>query len=314
VARVNLGDLVRMPLPDQPSPDYIAPALPSLLPALPTDLAANFFSSMQQSDILTNQGAPYASAVDAEFPPLSNVVAGGPSFVASQPGGGLPITSGGTPGHPVPQFTHTPILPDSVLPPAINRQGLLNRRSIYEFNRYDRALLAESRLWEWIRAHGGIKSCCRIPEMGAPLWSYPPWQVMPSNGIRFNQIFFQPLSAISGGGPFTGVDTVLGTWRCEIGFDGVITHFICGFTGNGFDDGSGNIVWRLQIGQRFAKTLGNVTFTFGDIHTALTVPGSGYRLISGQTIQLIANVPTGSPVNGGRVFAGVLGWTYPRRS
>jgi hypothetical protein len=334
VARINLGDLVRMPLPDEPSPDYFAPAPPAMLPSLPSDLAENFFSSMEQGDVLTNQGMPYAAADESEFPPISNIVTGGPPFVATQPGGGLPIVlsrpgnSGGSnsPGGSnggvrqglsrggVPIFTRTPILPDSILPPALSRQGILQgQRQIYHFNRYDRAILAESRLWEWIAAHGGIKSCCRIPEMGAPLWSQPPWQVMPSSGIRFQEIFFQPLPAISGGPPFNGVDTVLGNFRCEIGFDGVVTHFICGFNGNGFDDGSGDIAWRLKIGQRYAKTLGNVTFTFGDIQTALTVPGSGYRLVSGQTIQLIANIPNGSPVNGGRVFAGVLGWTYPRR-
>jgi len=302
-----------MPLPDQPSPDYFAPQPPALIPGLPNDLAAEFYSSMSQGNILTNQGMPYASPTDAEFPAVDSVVAGGPMFVPSQPGGGLPLTQGARPGVGVNPFRRTPILPDSILPAALKRAGLLNRKSIYEVNEYDQEILRESRFWEWVREHGGLKTCCRIPELGTPIWSYPPWQVMPSNGLRFQEIFFQPIANVSGGGPFTGVDTVLGNFRCEIGFDGVITHFLCGFTGTGFDDGSGSIVWRLKIGQRFAKTLGAVTFTFGSLQTALTIPGSGYRLISGQTIQLIANIPALSPVAGGRLFAGALGWTYPRR-
>jgi hypothetical protein len=88
---------------------------------------------------------------------------------------------------------------------------------------------------------------------------------------------------------------------------------VCGFNGTGFDEGSGNIVWRALVGQRFLKTLGNVMFTFGDLSTALSVPGSSWPIISQQTVQLFANIPIGSPVTGGQVFAGVLGWTYPRR-
>jgi len=311
MARVRLGDIVSMPLPDQFTPDYVSPALPPLIPALPADLAAAFYSSMQQGDILQNQGPPYASS--DEFPPISSLVAGGPTFVATQPGGGLPLVQGGAPGARLNPFFRTPIIPDSALPPVLRRSGLLNGRPIYEFNEWDRELLRESRFWEWVRAHGGIKSCCRIPELGAPVWSYPPFQVMPSNGLPFREIFFLPTNAVSGGGPFNALDTVLGQFRCEIGYDGAITHFICGFTGDGFDDGSGSIVWRLKIGQRYAKTLGNVTFTFGSLQTALTVPGSSYRFSSGQNVQLIANIPAGSPVNGGRLFAGVIGWTYPRR-
>lgn len=311
MARVRLGDIVRMPLPDQPSPDFFYPELPPMVPSLPTDVANSFFSSMEQG---SSQGMPYASPTQSEFPPLDNVVVGGPMFVPTQPRGGLPITGNpGAIGKPVSAFARSSILPDSILPAPLQRAGMLNRQSIYRTTAYDQAIAGESRFWEWIASHGGIKTCCRIPEMGAPIYSYPPWQVMPSSGLRFQEIFFQTLANVSGGPPFNGVDTVLGNFRCEVGFDGVITHFVCGFTGNGFDDGSGQILWRLKIGQRFAKTLGSVNFTFGDLQTALTVPGSGYRMISGQTVQLIANIPNGSPVNGGRVFAGVIGWTYPRR-
>jgi hypothetical protein len=313
MARVSIGDLINMPLPTEPSPDYIPPPPPPLVPGLPADLAADFFSSMTQGGILTNQGAPYASQVDAEFPAGDAMVLGGPTFVATQPNGGLPITPGGRPGFRHPAFMRSPIVPDSMLPPALQRQGLLNRKPVFGYNEYDASLARESRYWEWVREHGGIKTCCRIPELGAPIYSYPPWQVMPSNGIRIgpsDAIFFQPIANLM---PFTGTDVLLGSFRCEIGFEGAITHFICGYNGNGFDDGSGNIIWRLKIGQRFAKGLGAVTFTFGNLQTALTVPGSSYRMISGQTVQVFANVPAASPINGGSIFGGFLGWVYPRR-
>jgi hypothetical protein len=287
-----------------------------MLPGLPQDLAENFWSSMTQGNVLTNQGMPYAFPDDTVSPPrVDNIVVGGPTFIGSQPGGGLPIERGG-PGMTVNAYTRSAIIPDPLLPLALKRQGILNQKPLFTFNEFDANIAREARFWEWVREHGGLKSCCRIPELGAPIYSIAPWVAMPSNGLRIGPndgIFFLPTNQISGGGPFTGVDTLLGTFRCEIGYDGVITHFICGFTGSNFDDGSGNIVWRLQIGQRFAKGVGNVTFTFGSLQTALTVPGSSYRMISGQTVKVFANIPPGSPVSGGQVFGGFLGWVYPRR-
>lgn len=298
-----------MPLPTQPSPDYTPPAPPSLVPGLPADLAEAFFSSMSQGNVLTNQGAPYAAtdSLDGEFPPVDNVVAGGPPFVAAQPGGGLPIVQGQIHN----AFFRSPILPDTILPPALRRTGVINRAPIYDFNEYDAAIARDARFWEWVREHGGIKTCCRIPELGAPVYSIPPWIAMPSNGLRIGPadgVFFQPFASFT-----PGVDLLLGSFRCPIGYDGAITHFFNGFTGNGFEDGSGTILWRFKIGQRYAKGQGNVTFTFGSLQTALTVEGSSYRIISGQTVQAFANIPVSSPVSGGRVFGGFLGWVYPRR-
>ena len=312
--RVRLGDLVKMPLPDQPSPDYTQPAGMTLIPSLPADLAGEFISPMTSTGIVPAgaSGPPYAS--DTDSAPLDYQATGGPYFVPRLPGGGIPAT-GLLPGQSRAAFFRAPIVPDSDLPFALKRAGVFGQQpELFQFNEEDAELAREANLWQWIARHGGLKNCCRIPELGAPIYSYPPWQVMPSNGIRFGpgNMYFQPLSAF--GAPFfTGVNVVLGEFECELGYDGAITHFICGFTGVGHDEGSGDIVWRLKIGQRYAKSIGNVQTTYGSLQTALTVPGSSYRIISGQTIQLIASIPAGSPVNGGRVFAGVMGWTYPRR-
>jgi hypothetical protein len=303
----RLGDLVRMPLPDQPSPDYVQPFPQTFIPSLPPDLAAEFASTM------TAQGTIPAYAADTDTPPLDYSVQGGPYFVGALPGGGIPVT-GLLPGQSQPAFQRAPIIPDSELPFVLKRTGVLGQGpNLFNYTRSDAEIAHEAALWQWIAKHGGLKSCCRIPELGAPLYSYPPWQVMPSNAIRFgpNNIYYQPVTAF--GPPFTGVDVVLGEFQCDLGYDGAITHFLCGYTGSGHEDGSGDIVWRLKIGQRFAKDVGNVQTTFGSIQTALTIPGSAYRFISGQTVQLIANVPVGSPIDGGRIFAGVLGWMYPRR-
>jgi hypothetical protein len=216
----------------------------------------------------------------------------------------------------VPTFYHPAVVPDSMLPATLKRRSPYlpaETARLFSPNAWDNVIWREAALWSWIRNHGGLKTCCRIPELGAPVYSIAPFDAMPSNGIPQRQIFNQPLSAFQSGGLFTGTDVVVGSWQIPKGYDGAITHFLAFFTGDGFDDGLGNIVWRLMIGQRYAKNLGNVQFTFGSLDNALLVPGQSIRCISGQTVSLIANVPVSSPISGGNVFAGTLGWTYPRR-
>jgi hypothetical protein len=98
-----------------------------------------------------------------------------------------------------------------------------------------------------------------------------------------------------------------------IGYDGVLNRFVCTFTGGAFDDFSGEIQWRVRVGVRYARNLGRITNTFGSFQNALLVPGYGIRLISGQTVTLIASIPNASPITAGQVAAGCFGWFYPRR-
>jgi hypothetical protein len=300
-ARFNLGDLVPMPLPDEYTPDYIAPTPPPQVPAIA--LGELYTTGSPGGTIPSyNQGIPLTdlSSPDSFWDPRL-------------PNGGLPYGPFNTPGQASNPFFHTPIIPDSALPMALQRtsQILNDVQRLFSPNGWDNGIARESALWAWIRAHGGLKSCCRIPELGAPIWSTPPFLEMPSNGVVERQIFSQPIGNFTG--TASGTDVLVGFWQVPKGFDGAITHFIALFTGSGFDDGSGDIVWRLKIGQRFAKNLGNVNFTYGDLSTALLVPGQSIRLISGQTVAIYANVPGGSPVSGGSIFGGTLGWTYPRR-
>jgi len=204
-------------------------------------------------------------------------------------------------------WTPNEIVPEQYLPAAL--QQTIPLTDLFQPNDWDRDLFQEAALWRYVALHGGIKNCCRIDELGAPIWSQPPWQVMPSNGLILQQMFAATTASI----PFTGTDTVIGTYRIPSGFDGAINRFVAQFSGNGHIDFSGDIVWRLKINNRYAKNLGNVTNTYGSFQTAFIVPGDAIPVISGQNIQVIVNIPATSGVNGGYVQGGFFGWEYGRR-
>lgn len=306
--RMRLGDIVPLVVKGNPSaspdPAFLYPQVPSL----PADLAGEFVSGY------TSAGTVPGYVTTEEQNPIDQIVTGGPFFVGTQPN--LPAPFSNRPPYGTARaYQHTPIVPDSQLPPAIQRQSqiLYHAEKMFSPTEDDLAILGESAMWRWISEHGGLKSCCRIPEVGAPFYGIAPWIQKPLNGIDYKKLFFQPLSEFQSGGAFTGVDTVIGSWRVDHAFDGVITKLVFGFTGDGFLQGSGSIVWRLKYGQRYARDLGNVMNTYGDLNTALLVEADHIQLVSGQTVTLYANIPAASPVSGGQVFGGTFGWMWPRR-
>lgn len=291
--RNHLGDIVTMPLPTQwaPSPRRGLP---------PGGVPSGFTQGLPGTIPIGNQpGGGFGPGLVPGVDPVTGLRIPGSATE--------PITD---PGAWRPEL----VLPDSMLPPALRRDNpLVTGRIVYAPNRWDLSLMNKARMWEWIQNHGGLRSCCRVPELGPPIWDQPPWQVMPSNGLEYRYPFSGTLASISGGPPFDGSDTVIGSWRVQAGFDGVINHFICGFTGDGFLDFSGDIVWRVLVDNRYVKNLGNVTNTYGDFATQMLIPGYGWRLISGQTVSVIVAIANGASVSDGIVTAGLFGWTYPRR-
>lgn len=297
--RPNMGDIVTMPLPTEWAPVQTQPGVPQrFVLGMPGAIPGG-------GGPLPPGGTPGAYAPASGLTPGS-VTANGlviPSTVSSAPGAQSPT-----------RWEPQAIIPDWMLPEALQRLNPLVRRNIWRKNDWDYRLAYEALMWQWMAEHGGLRSCCRIPELGAPIWDEPPWQVMPSQGVEYRKMYALPLANVSGGPPFNGIDTVLGQWNVPNGYEGIINQFVCGFTADGFEDFSGDIVWRVRVDNRYAKDLGNVTNTFGSFQSAFLVPGYGIRIVSGQTVYLIANIPNGSPVNGtGVVTAGVFGWTYPRR-
>lgn len=233
------------------------------------------------------------------------------------PGGeaGQYVTWGtpGGPANPRGPFAFTPVLPDSVLPPALQRNSPLQQPYPFVPNSHDSALMQEAALWTYIAKNGGLKSCCRIPELGAPIWDQPPWQVMPSQGLPITRMYPGNTTTISGGPPYNGKDTVIGEFRVPIGWDGVLNRFVTYFAGTGFKDFDGSVAYRVRVNARYAQDWGNVINTYGTFGDPFSIPGvNAMRIISGQTVQVIVAIPAGSNASG-QAQAGVFGWIYPRR-
>jgi len=326
--RKGIGDIV--PLYVQPGPDGNLPSgLPANLQAPPVILAPALQAYMQ-GYIATLQGAapsdPTALTTPAYAVPGtaedSNVYGANGPFVDDvwssliQQGrfsGTTPAAIIGKKNAPLPAggFIERPtIIPDRFLPGPLKRQSQLTNRTLFFRNKFDQQIEREMRHWQWIAEHGGLKSCCRIPELGAPVYDQPPWLVMPSQGQVLQELFNVATSSVT----FNGIDQVIGQIRVPIGYDGVITKVVSTFTGNGFNDGSGDIIWRVKAGERFLRNLGNIVNTYGSFQNSWAVPAlNGNRVWSGQYITVFINVPSGSPIAGGVIQAGLFGWFYPRR-
>lgn len=100
----------------------------------------------------------------------------------------------------------------------------------------------------------------------------------------------------------------------------VITHIICKYDGSGFVQGSGSVVWTVDINRPLGATVqgynppdfGSIITQLGDFLTFPFPIPSGIRLNERDTIRL--KVTTAAPVGIGApnyITGAFLGWYYP---
>ncbi len=171
----------------------------------------------------------------------------------------------------------------------------------------------ECLLWEMKRMRGitPFPDMCVIPKEYRNELPWPvdgEWGSVPEQAVRFNKTggIVTP-TTVSG-------DNVVVSWRVPVGYDGLLTGTYFGYSGSGFVQGSGDIITRLRINQRYVKDLSNNPFLLGS--PVLPLPMTeGQILLSGMTVQSIVNVPnlSGQIVVGqSTIFAGQVGFLWPR--
>jgi hypothetical protein len=163
-------------------------------------------------------------------------------------------------------------------------------------------LVRQQAMYELIVSKGGLQKLCCV---GQYKYSSPPWLKMPAEGRQYQEINSIAFPAND------GTNYVVVQFKVPTGYDGVITSITNFYTGVGFVEGSGDLVWRLLIGRRWARNLGSIDTTLGSLTSPCPLFRGGIRVTSNQLITYYTSVPVASALAGGRVVCGVFGWYYP---
>jgi len=169
---------------------------------------------------------------------------------------------------------------------------------------FNACLDQEKALWRKINDCGGLLAICPGRK-----WKEPPWVKMPPQGKRYSKIGSIALPAAN------GTDTLITSFRVPYGFDGCIVSVVFNTDGVlNFNQGSGDLTWRLQLNERWVKDYGNVTTYIGSTVTPYNVNSGQIILQSGQLVQIFVNrsVASAGTISGGRVIGAAFGWWWPR--
>ncbi len=187
-------------------------------------------------------------------------------------------------------------------------QGIWYPRNIqqrkYPPTSYNGCLESELMLWQKINDCGGLLAICPGRK-----YTEPPWIRMPQQGKRFSKIGSIALPAAN------GTDTLIESFKVPYGYDGCIVSVVFSTDGTiGFQQGSGDLTWRLQLNQRWVRDYGAVTTYIGSLITPFNVNSGQIILQSGQLVQVFVNrsVASSGTISGGRVVSGIFGWFWPR--
>jgi len=98
------------------------------------------------------------------------------------------------------------------------------------------------------------------------------------------------------------------------GYLGIIYGVLLHYTGTGFEEGSGDIIWRVMVGNAWAAPgLGNCLFSLGTVGQCLSLTDY-IATNSNQRISVGVQVPNTSgniQVGASRILATLQGWYYP---
>jgi hypothetical protein len=174
-------------------------------------------------------------------------------------------------------------------------------------NEWDWCALAEQFLYRRIK----FPPLCSIPKEYCNLL---PWdEDFGANAVPPQAVPLHRVRGIVTPVPAAGDQTIL-EMRMPLGYDGLLAGIFHFYTGNGFSQGSGDIVWRVQVNLRYIEDLGNLLFQLGSPQSPMPLT-EGQILLSGQTLRYIVNVPNLSgliQVGQSQITAGLVGFLWPR--
>jgi hypothetical protein len=132
---------------------------------------------------------------------------------------------------------------------------------------------------------------------------FKPWLNFPPGGISFSPQASIPIPSVGSG--FVPVLTLV----VPQGNDGVINRIHNNFTGGGFVEGSGDIVWQITINGRAVKNYDQILTEKGSTQWLQKI--APIRIYSGQTIQYLVNHVNNPLLSNGFIICGFSGYFYP---
>lgn len=129
-----------------------------------------------------------------------------------------------------------------------------------------------------------------------------PWSVMPDGGFPFS--FGQAINTPAQGAGFTDIINIV----VPNGYDGVINNISNFYNGAGFNQGSGQFIWRILVNGQAVRNYDNILIFLGPNGTNITQ----IRVYSGMQVQFqVSNVSIIGAGTQQTAFMG--GWFYPNK-
>lgn len=180
-------------------------------------------------------------------------------------------------------------------------------------NRYDQCLTEEVEFWRAVVRAGGI-GCVARGERGRVYDpSRPPWIFMPPQSIRFQKVGQLPIAGL-----LPAVDYLVLQFQVPANYDAVIKSLTNIFSpspaGAGLIEGSGDMIWRLQINTVWPKDFGTIITSMGDLANPHVLVGGGIRLRANFLVRYWVSVSAagmGVLDPKGRIICVAMGWNYP---
>lgn len=135
-----------------------------------------------------------------------------------------------------------------------------------------------------------------------------PWNSPPEGRQPFNQVGTLAVADTT----TDTLETVL-SFRVPEGWDGIANRIILDYTGNNFDQGSGQIVFSVKIDGVYQFGWENILTTMGSLGNGEKVEGGGFAMGSGQLVEIEVFYPNTFAPQATASFIGALaGYFYPR--
>jgi hypothetical protein len=176
-------------------------------------------------------------------------------------------------------------------------------------NEWDYCMLQEARKLRHIK----FPPLCTIPEEYRCRNQWAWGDDFGLNAIPVGAVPFNRRGSILTPDPADGDQQVI-SLLCPTGYDGLIQGAYWFYTGTGFEQGGGDIVWRVQLNLRYLRDLGNTPYALGSIESPMPLT-EGQVVLSGQRARVLVNVPNLSgtiQIGASNTVAGLIGFFWPR--